>query len=325
VPADFYEQGGIVIRVSPSSAFARGLVVLLVAVAVQGAALARGDVPTSRPERAGMSGERLEKMTPAMQSVVDQGKYAGVVTLVARHGKVVYFDAVGKQDRESGKPMAKDSIFRIYSMTKPITGVAMMILFEQGKWQLNDPVAKFIPEFKDLQVFSGTAPDGTPILEPQSHPMTMRELMSHTAGFTYGFFGNSPVDRMQRDANVLDNSITLEEMIRRLAKLPLNSQPGSQWQYSVAVDVQGYIVEKLSGMRFDEFLAQHIFQPLKMVDTGFHVPADKLHRLAQVYNVDKEGKLIVETGGFNRIPLSCRAAAVSSRRHPTTSASARCC
>ena len=300
MPTKFYEQMGISMRDIPSSPFARGLVILLATVAVHAAALARSDVPVAKPERAGMSAERLNQMTPAMQGVVDQGKYAGVVTLVARHGKVVYFDAVGKQDKETGKPMAKDSIFRIYSMTKPITGVAMMILFEQGKWQLNDPVAKFIPEFKDLQVYSGAAPDGKAILEPQTHPMTMRELMSHTAGFTYGFFSDTPVDRLQREASVLDNDITLEEMIRRLAKLPLNSQPGAQWQYSVAVDIQGYIVEKLSGMRFDEFLAQHIFRPLKMVDTGFHVPADKLGRLAQVYNIDKEGKLIVESGGFNR-------------------------
>jgi CubicO group peptidase (beta-lactamase class C family) len=238
-------------------------------------------------------------MTSGMQSVVDQGKFSGVVTLVARQGKVVYLDAVGKQDIEANKPMAKDSIFRIYSMSKPITGVAMMILFEQGKWQLNDPVAKYIPEFKDLKVYSGQGPDGAPNLQTQAHAMTMRELMSHTAGFTYGFFSNTPVDAMQRDADVLNNDITLAEMIRRVAKLPLNSQPGAQWQYSISVDIQGYIVEKLSGMPFDQFLAKHVFQPLRMVDTGFYVPAEKLSRLAQVYNADAQGKLRVENGGFN--------------------------
>jgi len=286
-------------RISSTGAFARVFVVLL-AMLVQTAATARNDLPIGKAERVGMSSERLARMTQGMQNIVDQGKFAGVVTLVARHGKVVYLDAVGKQDIEANKPMATDSIFRIYSMSKPITGVAMMILFEQGKWQLNDPVAKFIPEFKDLKVYAGAGADGKPILQPQAHPMTMKELMSHTAGFTYGFFSNTPVDAMQRQADVLNNDITLAEMIRRVAKLPLNSQPGAQWQYSISVDIQGYIVEKLSGMPFDQFLAKHIFEPLRMVDTGFHVPAEKLSRLAQVYNVDAQGKLRVETGGFNR-------------------------
>lgn len=286
-------------KFSSTGAYARGLVVL-VAIFAHAAASARSELPTAKAERVGMSTERLALMTQSMQNVVDQGKYSGVVTLVARNGKVVHFDAVGKQDIEANTPMAKDSIFRIYSMTKPITGVAMMILFEQGKWQLNDPVAKYIPEFKDMKVHAGTGPDGKPILEPQKHPMTMKELMSHTAGFTYGVFGNSPVDQLQRQANVLDNDITLAEMIRRVAQLPLNSQPGAQWQYSIAVDIQGYIVEKLSGMPFDQFLAKHIFEPLRMVDTGFHVPPEKLSRLAQVYNVDAQGKLRVENGGFNR-------------------------
>ena len=282
-----------------SRAYVRGFV-LLSALLMQTAAIARSDLPTAKPERVGMSTPRVELMTPAMQNVVDQGKFSGVVTLVARHGKVVHFDAVGKQDIEANRPMAKDTIFRIYSMTKPITGVAMMILFEQGKWQLNDPVAKFIPEFKDLKVHAGTGADGNPILQPQAHPMTMKELMSHTAGFTYGVFGNSPVDVLQRKADVLNNDITLTEMIRRVATLPLNSQPGAQWQYSISVDIQGYIVEKISGMPFDEFLAKHIFEPLRMVDTGFYVPPEKLSRLAQVYNVDAQGKLRVENGGFNR-------------------------
>ena len=228
-----------------SRAYVRGFV-LLSALLMQTAAIARSDLPTAKPERVGMSTPRVELMTPAMQNVVDQGKFSGVVTLVARHGKVVHFDAVGKQDIEANRPMAKDTIFRIYSMTKPITGVAMIILFEQGKWQLNDPVAKFIPEFKDLKVHAGTGADGNPILQPQAHPMTMKELMSHTAGFTYGVFGNSPVDVLQRKADVLNNDITLTEMIRRVATLPLNSQPGAQWQYSISVDIQGYIVEKIS-------------------------------------------------------------------------------
>jgi CubicO group peptidase (beta-lactamase class C family) len=286
-------------RVRSTRACAHSLVVLFVLFA-HAAVGARNDVPVAKAERVGMSGERLDSMTQNMQSFVDQGKYSGVVTLVARHGKVVHFEAVGKQDIEANKPMATDSIFRIYSMSKPITGVAMMILFEQGKWQLNDPVSKYIPEFKDLKVHAGTGPDGKPLLNAQAHPMTMKELMSHTAGFTYGFFSNTPVDALQRQADVLNNDITLAEMIRRVASLPLNAQPGAEWHYSISVDIQGYIVEKLSGMPFDQFLAKHIFQPLRMVDTGFYVPAEKVSRLAQVYNVDAQGKLQVEKGGFNR-------------------------
>ena len=292
------DLGGSMSKVS-SVALARSLVVVF-AVLAHSVAIARNDVPTAKAERVGMSSERLKLMTPAMQNVVDQGRFSGVVTLVAREGKVVHFDAVGKRDIEANTPMTKDTIFRIYSMTKPVTGVAMMMLLEQGKWQLNDPVAKHIPEFKDLRVYAGADADGKPILKPQTRPMTMKELMSHTAGFTYGVFGDSPVDRLQRKADVLNDDITLPEMIRRVATLPLNSQPGEKWQYSISVDIQGYLVEKLSGMPFDQFLAKHIFEPLKMVDTGFYVPADKLSRLAQVYNVDQQGKLRVENGGFNR-------------------------
>jgi CubicO group peptidase (beta-lactamase class C family) len=184
-------------------------------------------------------------------------------------------------------------------MSKPITGVAMMMLLEEGKWQLNDPVVKHIPEFKGLKVYSGVDADGKPLLKEQARPMIMRELMSHTAGFTYGFFGNTPVDRMQRDADVLNIDITLDEMIARIAKLPLNSQPGAQWTYSVSVDIQGYLVQKLSGMRFEDFLEQRVFKPLKMVDTAFHVPNEKLGRFSELYTYDKDGKLTPEKGGFN--------------------------
>lgn len=273
--------------------------VILIAACVHCVAIARNDLPASKPERAGMSSERLERLTDGMQAIVDQQRLAGVVTLVARHGKVVHFEAVGKQDIEANKPMTKDSIFRIYSMSKPITGVAMMILLEQGKWQLNDPVAKHIPEFKDLKVYGGKDANGQTLLVPQTHPMTMRELMSHTAGFTYGFFSNTPVDALQRQADVLNIDITLDEMIKRVAKLPLNTQPGAEWHYSISVDIQGYLVQKLSGMPFDQFLAKHLFEPLRMIDTGFYVPANKLSRLAQVYAYDGQGKLRLENGGFN--------------------------
>jgi CubicO group peptidase (beta-lactamase class C family) len=188
--------------------------------------------------------------------------------------------------------MQKDSIFRIYSMSKPITGVAMMMLFEEGKWQLNDPVAKYIPEFAKLKVYA-TEANNNVIMKDQAHPMTMRELMSHTAGFSYGFFSATAVDKLQVEADLLNPNNTLDEFIKRVAKLPLNAQPGSEWHYSISVDIQGYIVQKLSGMPFDEYLERRIFRPLGMVDTAFYVPKEKLNRFAEFYSYDKDGKMQV--------------------------------
>jgi CubicO group peptidase (beta-lactamase class C family) len=271
----------------------------LIALTLQ-TALAAGPpaLPAAKAEVVGMSTGRLARLSEGMTSLVDQGRVAGVVTLVARHGKVIEFEAAGKRDIAANLPMQKDSIFRIYSMTKPITGVAMMMLFEEGKWQLNDPVAKYIPEFADLKVY-GTDANGNVVLKDQVHSVTMRELMSHTGGFTYGYFSNTPVDKLQREADILNINNTLEEMIKRVAKLPLNAQPGSEWHYSISVDIQGYIVQKLSGMPFEEFLEKRIFKPLNMVDTGFYVPADKLKRLAEFYSYGKDGRLEVVRGGLN--------------------------
>src|SRR3984957_661607 len=228
----------------------RALLAVLALVAACQTAPAAGQqpLPTAKPENVGMSTERLTRLGDGMKSLADQGRIAGVVTMVARHGKVIEFEAAGKRDAAANLPMQKDSIFRIYSMSKPITGVAMMMLFEDGKWQLSDPVAKFIPEFANLKVY-GTDAAGNMVLNDQTHPMTMRELMSHTAGFTYGYFSNTPVDKLQREADVLNVNNTLQEFITRVAKLPLNAQPGSEWHYSISVDIQGYIVQKLSGMR----------------------------------------------------------------------------
>jgi CubicO group peptidase (beta-lactamase class C family) len=275
------------------------IVLALIAVTFQ-TALAAGlqALPTAKAEIVGMSTQRLTRLSEGMKSLVDQGRLAGVVTMVARRGKVIEFEAAGKRDIGANLPMQKDSIFRIYSMTKPITGVAMMMLFEEGKWQLNDPVAKYIPEFADLKVY-GIDADGNVVLKDQVHPVTMRELMSHTGGFTYGYFSNTPVDKLQREADVLNVNNTLDEMIKRVAKLPLNAQPGSEWHYSISVDIQGYIVQRLSGMPFEEFLEKRIFKPLNMVDTGFYVPAEKLKRLAEFYSYGKDGRLDVVRGGIN--------------------------
>ncbi len=273
-------------RVRPSSGL--GLAVLFA-----GAALAAGgsELPTARPESVGMSSERLARLNGGMKSLVDEGRLAGVVTMVARHGKLVEFEAVGKRDLAANAPMQRDDIFRIYSMSKPITGVAMMMLFEEGKWQLNDPVSKFIPEFANLKVYA-TDEQNNVVMKEQLHPVTMRELMSHSGGFTYGFFSDTPVDRLQRDADLFNPDNTLDEFIKRVAKLPLNAQPGTEWHYSISVDIQGYIVQKLSGMPFEEFLATRIFKPLGMSDTAFYVPKEKLNRFAEFYTYDKDGKLL---------------------------------
>jgi CubicO group peptidase (beta-lactamase class C family) len=255
-------------------------------------AVAAADLPTARPESVGMSSQRLARLTSEMKALSDGGHLSGVVTMAAKDGKVVHFEASGKRDVTSGAPMKKDTIFRIYSMTKPITGVAMMMLFEEGKWQLNDPVSKHIPEFANLKVAKANPSTGVVTQVAPDRPMTMRDLMTHTAGLTYGVFGSTPVDKMYTEANVLDANQSLQSAIDKLSKIPLLFQPGERWHYSVAVDVQGYVVEKLSGKPFPEFLKARIFDPLKMTDTGFYVPAEKMDRFAAFYTYDKERKLV---------------------------------
>jgi CubicO group peptidase (beta-lactamase class C family) len=254
------------------------------------------DLADVKPEAEGFSSQRLERLHALLQKEVDDKQLPGIVTVLARHGKVVDFKTYGKKDLASGAPMDKDTIFRIYSMTKPVTGVAMMILYEQGKWSPGDPISKYIPEFAHLKVFKGLDANSQPILEDPVHPPTMAELMSHNAGFTYGIFGNTPVDRMYRDVNVL-GSENLQQMIDKLGKLPLLYQPGTKWVYSVSVDIQGYIIEKLSGKPLGEFMRENIFQPLGMKDTSFHVDQAKSSRFATLYTVNPKGELVTTTGG----------------------------
>ncbi len=246
-----------------------------------------------KPETVGFSTERLARLHAILQQEVDQKQISGFVTILARHGKVVDYRAGGVSDMASGAPMAKDAIFRDYSMTKPVTGVAMMILYEEGKWLPSDPISKFIPEFAHLKVFKGLDADGKPILTDPDHAPTMRELMSHSAGFTYGF-GNTPVDAMYRDKHVLA-SHNLQEMVDTLATIPLLYQPGKAWVYSVSMDIEGYIVEKLSGQSLPDFMRDHIFKPLGMRDAGFYVPAEKSSRFVTNYHPDTQGNLVVET------------------------------
>lgn len=250
----------------------KSLIFTLSVVLLSGIVQAK-DLPSTKAEKVGMSSERLNRITEMSQRYVDEGKLAGVVTMVARKGKLVHFEAVGQRGADDASPLKKDDLFRIYSMSKPITAAAAMQLYEQGKFQLNDPVHKFVPELKDLKVLSEA---GTMV--PVQKPMTMHQLLTHTTGLSYGFNPTGDlVDKYYQDAN-LWASKDLDEFATAVAKLPLKFEPGKQWHYSIAVDITGLVVQRLSGMPFDEYLEKNIFQPLDMDDTFFEVPEDKASR-----------------------------------------------
>jgi len=251
------------------------------------------DMTPVSPESVGFSSERLERLHSFIQNVVDKKELSGAVTILARHGKIVDYRTYGVRDFASGAPMTKDTIFRDYSMTKPVTGVAMLILYEEGKWLPSDPISKFIPEFAHLKVFAGLDSTGKMILVEPNHPPTMRELMTHTAGFSYGD-GDGPVDAMYEKLNIR-HATTFKQMIDGLAQVPLNYQPGTQWRYSLSMDIQGYIIEKLSGQPLPDFMRDHVFAPLGMRDAGFYVPADKRSRLATLYENDGHDGLRPDT------------------------------
>lgn len=253
---------------------------------------AAGALPRVKPEAAGFSSEKLKRVDETLQRLVDQGQVAGGVTLLARHGKVVSHKTFGRRVLEHSEPMPADAIFRIRSETKPVTGVAMLILYDEGRWKLDDPITKYIPEFETLRIATGVDATGRPVLSPISRPPTMRELMTHTAGFAYGIADDpsSVADQAYYRAGVLQAD-SLHAMVTKIAGLPMYAQPGTLWRYSVAADIQGLIIERLSGQSLPAFMQQRIFRPLKMVDTGFWVPAEKLDRLAAVYDADPSGKL----------------------------------
>ena len=251
------------------------------------------DMTPVKPESVGFSSDRLERLHALMRDTVDRKELAGAVTILARHGKIVDYRVYGVRDMATNAPMTKDTIFRDYSMTKPVTGVAMMILYEEGKWLPSDPISKFIPEFAHLKVFKGFDGTGKMILVDPDHAPTMRELMTHTAGFTYGN-GDTPPDKMYAELKVRQ-APDLHEMINRLAQIPLIYQPGTKWIYSMSMDIQGYIVEKLSGQSLPDFMRDHIFTPLGMKDAGFYVPAGKRARFATLYENDGHGGLKPDT------------------------------
>ena len=254
-----------------------------------------------KPETVGFSSERLENLHALIQGEIDEKRLAGAVTILARHGKVVEYRTYGQKDIASDAPITKDTIFRDYSMTKPVTGVAMMILYEQGKWLPSDPISKYIPEFAHLKVQKGVDADGKSVLVDPDHAPTMRELLTHTAGFSYGS-GKTPADAMYRDLKVMQSK-NLQEMIDKLAQIPLLYQPGQGWLYSSSMDIQGYIVEKLSGKSLPAFMREHIYEPLGMRDAGFYVPEEKRQRFATLYNVNPQGELVAgEPGDYATEP-----------------------
>ena len=246
-------------------------------------------LPVVVPEEVGVSTQRLERIRPVMQDYTDKEKLPGFLTVVARHGKIVHFETVGMRDIENKKLIEPDTIFRIYSMSKPITSVAIMMLYEEGHFQLDTPASKFIPEFENMKVYNE---DQTEILDAKKK-ITIKHLLMHTAGFTYGW-GDKPVDGRYKELKIFENvidltpSAKLANMVEKLANIPLVHEPGEKWTYGVSTDVLGYLVQAISGMPFEEFLQTRLFGPLGMVDTAFSVPPEKRDRFAALYSFTKK-------------------------------------
>jgi CubicO group peptidase (beta-lactamase class C family) len=251
------------------------------------------DAKAVTPENVGLSSDRLARLTKATQDSIDQKKTGGIVVLVARHGSVVYHKAFGMADIESGKKMQTDFLFRMYSMTKPVTSAALLMLYEEGKFQLTDPLEKYIPAFKNVKVFSKLDEKGAMVLEEPKRKITIHDVFRHTAGFGYGGADDSPVAKAYRDAGAADFAKldSLKELVDRLATVPLLYHPGERWVYSVAHDVQAYLVEYFSGMRFDKYVQTKIFQPLGMKDTVFGIPKEYVSRYTTNYAPAKDGGL----------------------------------
>ena len=256
-------------------------------------------LPRAVPEDVGMSTSRLERITPVMQGWVDDGKIPGALTMIAREGRLVHFEKFGTQDVASAKPIGFDTIFRIYSMTKPITSIAVMMLYEEGHFQLGTPVSELIPAFKDMQVYT----EGGEEIVDAEREMTVQHLLTHTSGLIYGGDGEHPIHQRYRDANYYGGN--LANMAQELGKIPLLHHPGAGWNYGMSTDVLGYLVEVVSGMSFEEFLKTRIFTPLGMNDTTFSVPDEKADRYATLYEPTEDGGIqVIENAPVSSGPLS---------------------
>ena len=250
---------------------------------------------SAAPHAVGLSADRLARISATAQQFIDQKQLAGAVTVVARHGKVAHFEADGMMDIAANKPMQKDTIFRIYSMTKPIAAAAVMMLCEEGKLQLDAPASTYLPELGGLKVATADADAEKLTLVEADQDMTVRDLMRHTSGLPGAaryMAGQTAVDKRYREEGLhLLHECDLQEMVTRLGRIPLLYQPGTKWHYSIAADVLGRLIEVVSGQPFDVFLAERIFQPLGMVDTGFYVPPEKNDRFARMYGPKPDGGL----------------------------------
>jgi CubicO group peptidase (beta-lactamase class C family) len=263
------------------------------------------NIPTAKPEDVGMSSARLKNVKASLQAEVDKGNIPGAVVMINRKGKLVYSEVVGYQDKSANKAMSKDSIFRIYSMTKPLASVAAMILVEEGKMQLADPISKFMPEFANMQVSVGTKDSGGNMeysLVPAAKPITVQDLLRHTSGIGYPEITSNPnIKKAYTDAGLYvaggtdydQRRVTPQEMIAGIAKAPLSTQPGTNWEYGMSVDLLGRVVEVVSGKRLGDFLQDRVFTPLQMKDTAFSVPTDKKSRIAEPFATDP----------FNKAPI----------------------
>ncbi|MBC9205494.1 beta-lactamase family protein [Roseomonas aerophila] len=250
------------------------------------------DIAIKRPEDVGLSSARLARVDAWREAWVKSGRLAGAMTLVMRRGQVAHLGCSGHADLERGVPMTPESILRIYSMTKPLTSVAIMMLYEEGRFQLDDPITRFLPCFKDMRVFTSGS-RGSYETVPAEREITFRDLLTHTAGLTYGMMHANMVDAMYRDNGVdfQTSPGSLAEVVETAASLPLLAQPGREWNYSIATDVLGHLVAVISGQDFASFLRDRVIAPLGMIDTGFHVPAEKLARFAANYRKGEDGRL----------------------------------
>ena len=253
---------------------------------------AAADLPSAMPEESGFSSERLARIGPVIQGEIEKGQYPGAVILVARKGKIVYYEGFGQLDPTSAKPMPKDAIFRLYSMTKPYTSVAAMMLMEEGRLRLTDPVSRYLPALSKLEVSVASTDPSTGAIKytnvPPDREITIQDLLRHTSGFVYGAFTSHPkVKELYAKEGVDWNDVTAAEQIERLAKVPLAHQPGTTFEYGLSTDVLGRVIEAITGMALADFLQQRIFMPLGMSDSSFIVPREKRDRLAQPFAIDR--------------------------------------
>jgi CubicO group peptidase (beta-lactamase class C family) len=251
------------------------------------------------PASVGLNEERLARLDARMKRFVDDGQHAGIVMLLARKGRIVDWRAWGQRDVARQLPMEKDTIFRIYSMSKVITSVAVLTLHEEGRLKLDDPVAKYLPALKAVKVFKGGTATA-PVLAPARTPITIKHLLTHTSGFIYGF-GNEPLDKIYNSSKIFD-ATSMDEFVAQAAKLPLAHEPGTRFSYGINTDILGAVVEKVSGKKFEDVVEERICRPLGMRDTGFDVPPDKVSRLAVVYEHGKPVAGTTSNNGSGGIP-----------------------